>query len=150
MSLDVEGLRDSFQLAIRRSPALVDRFLAILSSRYPQIQPILSGGSATHDESATRAFAAVLDHLTDAPWLETRLTALGAQLASHALTEDAFDWAGDCWMKLLAEATGEAWSPRIQLAWLGLCVVVARCMGAGGRLEEPGVPSTERSLDLRF
>lgn len=136
MSLDVEALRGSFELVVERAPDVVHRFYGILFSRYPQVRPMFARNSAEQQEKMlTQALAAVIEHLEDAPWLETQLQAMGAKHVGYGVSDDMYAWVGECLVAALKDAAGDAWTPRIETAWTDAFGAISGLMIAGASRE---------------
>jgi hemoglobin-like flavoprotein len=118
MSLNVNLLRQSFEVVASANPKFVSRFYEILFERYPQARPLFpQNGMARQAEMLTQALVAVLDHLEDAPWLQETLGALGAKHVGYGVTREMYDWVGASLLATLAEVAGPAWTPELQGAW---------------------------------
>ena len=118
MSLNVNLLRQSFEVVASANPKFVSRFYEILFERYPQARPLFpQNGMARQVEMLTQALVAVLDHLEDAPWLQDTLGALGAKHVGYGVTREMYDWVGASLLATLAEVAGPAWTPELQGAW---------------------------------
>lgn len=132
MSLNVELLRRNFDLVVERSPALTHRFYAILFERYPQTQAMFPASNRlTQEGMLTQALVAVMDHLEDAPWLQSTLHALGARHVAYGVTDEMYGWVGTSLLATLAEACGNDWSPEIEAAWTEAYGAIAGLMQAG-------------------
>lgn len=131
MALNVELLRTSFELVATANPAFVSRFYEILFERYPRARPLFPpNGMARQAEMLTSALVAVLDHLEDAPWLQTTLGALGAKHVGYGVTREMYDWVGASLLATLAEVAGPAWTPDLQGAWSEAYGAIASLMQA--------------------
>ena len=118
MSLNVNLLRQSFEVVASANPTFVSRFYEILFERYPQARPLFpQNGMARQAEMLTQALVAVLDHLEDAPWLQDTLGALGEKHVGYGVTREMYDWVGASLLATLAEVAGPAWTPELQGAW---------------------------------
>jgi hemoglobin-like flavoprotein len=118
MPLNVNLLRQSFEVVATANPSFVGRFYEILFERYPQARPLFpQNGMARQAEMLTQALVAVLDHLEDAPWLQDTLGALGAKHVGYGVTREMYDWVGASLLATLAEVAGPAWTPELQGAW---------------------------------
>ena len=118
MSLNVNLLRQSFEVVASANPKFVSRFYEVLFERYPQARPLFpQNGMARQAEMLTQALVAVLDHLEDAPWLQETLGALGAKHVGYGVTREMYDWVGASLLATLAEVAGPAWTPELQGAW---------------------------------
>ena len=118
MPLNVNLLRQSFEVVATANPSFVSRFYEILFERYPQTRPLFpQNGMARQAEMLTQALVAVLDHLEDAPWLQDTLGALGAKHVGYGVTREMYDWVGASLLATLGEVAGPAWTPELQGAW---------------------------------
>ncbi|MFT3926195.1 MAG: globin domain-containing protein [Myxococcales bacterium] len=118
MALQVDLLRQSFELVVERNPDLTVRFYEILFERYPQLKPMFDPSRrAQQAKMLATALGAVLDHLEDAAWLEAHLSALGTRHVDYGVTHQMYDWVGDSLLITLAEVAGGDWTPHLQEAW---------------------------------
>jgi hemoglobin-like flavoprotein len=118
MPLNVNLLRQSFEVVATANPRFVTRFYEVLFERHPQARPLFpQNGMARQAEMLTGALVAVLDHLEDAPWLTDTLGALGAKHAGYGVTREMYDWVGGCLLVALAETAGPKWSAELNAAW---------------------------------
>jgi hemoglobin-like flavoprotein len=118
MPLNVNLLRQSFEVVATANPRFVTRFYEILFERHPQARPLFpQNGMARQAEMLTQALVAVLDHLDDAPWLQDTLGSLGAKHVDYGVTREMYDWVGASLLAALAEVAGPAWTPELQAAW---------------------------------
>ena len=132
MSLDVEALRGSFELVVSRSPNVVHRFYEILFERYPAARRLFSRNPSTQQEAMlTSALVAVIDHLDDTAWLAGQLSALGAKHIEYGVEDGMYSWVGECLVAALTEAAGDAWTPRIEKAWLEAFGAISQLMLSG-------------------
>lgn len=118
MALNVELLRSSFKLVADTNPNFVSRFYEILFDRYPQARPLFGRNStAKQAEMLTGALIAVVDHLEDAPWLQSTLSGLGVKHVEYGVTREMYDWVGASLLAALAEVAGPAWNQELEGAW---------------------------------
>ena len=118
MSLNVPLLRSSFELVAERQPLITPRFYELLFERYPQAKPLFGRNSADKQQEMLQgALVAVLDHLEDATWLEEQLGALGAKHVDYGVTNEMYDWVGDCLLRTLAEIAADDWNDELAKAW---------------------------------
>ena len=142
MSLDVEALRESFQVVVERSPDVVHRFYDTLFTRYPQARSLFTRNAReVQEKMLTQALGAVLDHLEDAPWLVSQLGAMGAKHVGYGVRDEMYAWVGESLLAALSEAAGEAWTPRVAQAWAGAYTAIQELMLAGARRERAGAKS---------
>lgn len=118
MPLNVNLLRQSFEVVATSNPRFVSRFYEILFERHPQARALFpQNGMARQSEMLTQALVAVLDHLEDAPWLRDTLGALGTKHVGYGVTREMYDWVGASLLATLAEVAGPAWTPELEGAW---------------------------------
>jgi hemoglobin-like flavoprotein len=145
MSLNVELLRQSFELVVERAPNLTQRFYQILFDRYPatrEMFPVARRGQ--QENMLTQALVAVMDHLEDAPWLTSTLHGLGARHVHYGVTDDMYAWVGNSLLATLREVAGEDWNPELEKAWADAYWAIAGLMQEGARLAAEG-PKTMAS-----
>jgi hemoglobin-like flavoprotein len=131
MTLDPTILRQSFELVIDRRPDLTIRFYEILFERYPVLAPMFRRDRAAQSKMLAGAIAAVLDHLEDAPWLQSTLGSLGAKHVEYGVTDAMYDQVGDALLATLAEVAAESWTPVVAQQWTLAYTAIAGMMQAG-------------------
>lgn len=132
MSLNIELLRQSFDLFVEREPDLMRHFYDVLFVRYPQTLPLFSNKSRENQaKMLTEALIAVLDHLDDAPWLEHRLGGLGAKHVEYGVTPEMYGWVGDSLLVALADIAGPEWNTELASAWANALNAIASLMLKG-------------------
>jgi hemoglobin-like flavoprotein len=142
MSLNVHALRSSFEIVVARAPDLTHRFYEVLFARYPHARALFGRNSRpAQEEMLTRALAAVLDHLEDAPWLRATLGALGDKHTGYGVTPEMYGWVGESLLATLAEVAGPAWTPEVKGAWTEAYGAIASMMMAGSAVRR-GPPSS--------
>jgi hemoglobin-like flavoprotein len=118
MALDVQLLRDSFQLVLERHPEPTARFYEILFEQYPAARALFGRNSRKNQEAMlAQALLAVLDHLEDGAWLERTLGALGEKHNGYGVTPEMYDWVGGALIATFAEIVGKEWTTLHTQAW---------------------------------
>ena len=134
MSLNVDLLRSSLNLAAEREGLVTTRFYGILFERYPQVQPLFSRKAPEKQQQMLQeSLLAVMDHLEDGDWLAETLGNMGAQHVDYEVTEEMYPWVAESLMAALAEILGEDWTPEHQQAWGDALNAVASLMIAGAK-----------------
>jgi hemoglobin-like flavoprotein len=134
MALDPHLLRSSFELVTDRQPQLTRRFYEILFERYPQARLLFGRNSAANQEKMLQdALVAVMEHLEDASWLQSTLSAMGKKHVEYGVTDEMYGWVGASLLATLAEAAGPAWSPQLSAAWSEAYGAIAGLMQQGAR-----------------
>jgi hemoglobin-like flavoprotein len=132
MGLDIVGLRESFALLADREPALTERFYDLLFERHPELTAMFQRRGRRAQETMLRdALVAVVDRLEDGDWLVGTLHAMGARHASYGVTDQMYDWVGECLLATFASVAGAQWSPRYDSAWTDAYQAIAGLMKQG-------------------
>ena len=84
----------------------------------------------------TEALVAVLDHIEDAPWFEKTLGALGQRHRGYGVTDEMYDWVGECLLATLADIAGPVWSLELDDAWSAAYGAIASIMKGAARAVE--------------
>jgi DNA-binding winged helix-turn-helix (wHTH) protein/hemoglobin-like flavoprotein len=127
-------LKESFHTIVERAPSLTHRFYEILFGRFPEAKSLFVRNTPSKQERMLAdALTAIIDHLEDAPWLESTLLKLGARHAEYGVTDEMYEWVGSCLMTTLAEFAGEQWTPRVSRAWTDAYAAISGLMLAGAR-----------------
>jgi hemoglobin-like flavoprotein len=149
MGVDVKVLRDSFALMAGREPELTHRFYDRLFERHPQVMPMFQRRSRhAQDAMLADALVAVIGRLEDVAWLTRTLHAMGARHATYGVTDEMYDWVGECLLATFAAAAGKDWTPRVAGAWSGAYGLIASLMKQGARhasVSPPEQPSASPS-----
>jgi hemoglobin-like flavoprotein len=144
MTLDPTVLRMSFDIIIDRRPDLTLRFYEILFERYPALEPLFRRDRTAQAKMLAGAIAAVLDHLEDAPWLESTLGQLGAKHVEYGVTTAMYDQVGDALLATLAEIGGADWTPVVAEQWTLAYGAIAGMMQAGAAIAIDSRPTQPR------
>jgi DNA-binding winged helix-turn-helix (wHTH) protein/hemoglobin-like flavoprotein len=132
--LESSVLKESFHAIVERAPSLTHRFYEILFGRFPEAKSLFVRNSPSKQERMLAdALTAIIDHLEDAPWLESTLLKLGARHAEYGVTDEMYEWVGSCLMTTLAEFAGDQWTPRVSRAWTDAYAAISGLMLAGAR-----------------
>lgn len=132
MALNGTLLRSSFQLALERNPQITARFYRILFDKYPQVIPMFRPDrQARQEQMLAQALVAVVEHIDDAPWLASTLSALGSKHVGYGVTAEMYDWVGDALLTALGEAAGSDWLTEHREAWAEAYGAIVSMMRAG-------------------
>jgi len=130
--MNAEILRTSFEIVDSRDPNFVARFYTRLFARYPQLSRMFGGSVSQRQHTMLyQALVAVLDHIDDASWLEDALKKYGARHASYGVTDEMYDWFGECLLATLADIDDSMWTPELAAAWSEAYVAITGLMKAG-------------------
>lgn len=131
--MNVELLRQSFELVIDRQPDLTVRFYDILFARYPEAQRLFKHARETQEKMLAQALLAVVENLDHPEWLGNTLGALGARHIGYGVTDEMYGWVGESLLATLREAAGEHWTAEIAHAWTEAYAAITEAMLAGAR-----------------
>ncbi len=136
-TMDIEVLRTSFESFQNGEWTFTERFYGILLSRHPQLR-VLFGGEVRRKQQVMlyQALAAIMDHLDDAFWLRTALMRYGARHAEYGVTDEMYDWFGECLLATLAECKGRDWTPHLERAWFDAYKAISTLMKEGAANHE--------------
>jgi DNA-binding winged helix-turn-helix (wHTH) protein/hemoglobin-like flavoprotein len=134
-SFDVRALRESFHRIVERTPTVTTRFYQILFDRHPEAHPLFRRNAPEKQARMMNdTLMAIVDRLEDAPWLKASLAALGAKHVEYGIADSMYAWVGGALLAALAEAAGEAWTPRVARAWTDAFHEISRMMIEGAHL----------------
>lgn len=137
MSLDIQLLRDNFELVLHRDQNFPRRFYEILFERHPEAKPLFRRNTpGAQSAMLAETLMAVLDHLEDAEWLRRHLGELGAKHVEYGVTKPMYDWVGDAMISALAEVSAGDWTHAHLRAWTAAFEVVVSLMLAP--VDRPG------------
>lgn len=137
MGLDVETLRKSFELVSEREPELAARFYERLFNDHPATREFFGDTVGKRQHKMLReALRAVMDNLENPTWLDGNLRALGETHVGYGVQDHMYDWVGESLLRTIAEATGDAWTPELERAWMHAFDAIAHLMKAGAARPE--------------
>ncbi|MFO0739183.1 MAG: globin domain-containing protein [Labilithrix sp.] len=131
MSLDPTLLQESFALVAAKELDLASRFYEILFERYPQTRPMFRRRPEEQAKMLTAALAAVVAHVEDTAWLVATLPPMGAKHVSYGVTNEMYDWVGECLIAALEDVCGKDFTPAVKATWFAAFGAVASLMQSG-------------------
>lgn len=138
MALEVESLRDSFELVLSRRPNVTHLFYEELFHRHPEARSMFGRHSLeAQEQMLAEALVAAVANLEDAAWLQSNLGELGSKHAEYGVTEEMYGWVGDALLATFAEAAGDDWTPALERAWSDAYQAIAQLMLAGYPQAQP-------------
>jgi hemoglobin-like flavoprotein len=137
MSFDPQLIRDSFDLIVDREPELARKFYELFFARYPIVRQMFGRHSqAQQEKMLTQALVMVVAHVDDEKWLVQTLSGLGERHVAYGVSDEMYDWVGECLLATLAHAAGPAWSLALDDAWSEAYNAIASLMKSGARAVE--------------
>lgn len=132
MSLDVDAIRESFEIIVEKEPLMAARFYPILFERCPQARPLFGRFSGREQQKMlTDMLVQVVEHLEEPDWMKGQLAALGRCHVDYTVTREMFPWVGECLVATMAEVAGDDWSERYETAWGVAYAAITEMMLAG-------------------
>lgn len=141
MNLDVALLEDSFALVAARESDLALRFYELLFERYPQTRAMFRRRTEEQAKMLTSALAAVVAHADDHAWLVATLPPMGAKHVGYGVTNEMYEWVGECLLAALADVCGDAFTPAVRTAWAAAFDAVATLMQSGAATLQRSAPA---------
>ena len=90
-----------------------------------------SGFHQKDGQAVPQALVAVLDHLEDAPWLQSTLEGIGAKHVGYGVADEMYGWVGECLLAAMSESAGEAWTDEVEEQWLAAYGAITEMCLAG-------------------
>lgn len=128
-----ERIRSSFERIRRTSPLVTSRFYGILFERHPHLRSLFRDPES-QAEMLMEMLVSIVDHLDDAPWLQTTLAGLGARHVEYGVSAEMYPLVGECLLAALAEAAGDAWDDALEAAWRRAYEEISAHMLRGARV----------------
>lgn len=130
MRLDIQTLRETFELAAAFTPDLAARFIGRLRRRDAAIGTELDELGPAAERVVLDMVRDILIHLHEPHWVEVRLLSLGA-LHPHDTDAKRFETIVDTLVDTLRESAGGGWSPRAERAWTQAADAFTRTVRVG-------------------
>ena len=130
MRLDIQTLRETFEMATAYSPNLGARFIGRLRRRHQDIHNELDDLGTNAERLVLDMVREILYRLHEPHWVEVRLLSLGAL---HPTEKDAqlFEAIVDTLVDTLRETCGGGWSTRAERAWTQAADMFTRMVRVG-------------------
>lgn len=131
--MDVRILKSSFAVVERRAEHTLKFFYAHLFWHHPGIRDLFPASAEDMERQRDRLFAALthvvslLEHEALVPYLRD----LGRDHRKFLVGPEHYAAVGASLLAALAEASGEAWTPRVEKAWTEAYQTIADVMMAG-------------------
>jgi len=132
VSLDIQTLRESFELVSEREPDFVARFYERLFSEHPEVKRLFQDTVGRRQRKMLHdALSAVMDNLENPTWLDENLRSLGEKHVGYGVEDHMYDWIGESLLGTIAEVANDAWTPDLERAWTHAFDAIAHLMKAG-------------------
>jgi hemoglobin-like flavoprotein len=134
MLTDVELnlLRDSYELAIERDDDFPRLFYDILFYRHPEVEQLFVRNTLNAQRLMVgQTLVAIVEHLDNDAWLAEHVRSLGRGHVEYGVTPEMYDWMGEAMIEAVAERCGADWTPAHDRAWRAGYARIVEVMRAG-------------------
>ena len=139
MAIDVNVIRNSFELAKPVATQIVDRFYENLFLDFPDARPIFENIDMAKQKSALlNALVTSVDNLENSTVLSKFLTALGERHLKYGVQEIHYDLVGQTLLKTFGQFLGPAWTIDLERQWAEVYGVIAETMKSAARAVQSG------------
>ena len=138
MSLNIQILRESFNIAKSIAPEVVDKFYEILFLDYPIIKPIFTDSRMSQQKLAlTNSLVFVVDNLDQGDTLAEYLRQLGKRHFGYGVKLEHYDMIGASLLKTFEHFFQEKWTAELKTEWGNAFGVIKIFMVEGATYAEP-------------
>jgi hemoglobin-like flavoprotein len=116
--IDPEILRTTLEEVLAMDDTFPRRFYELLFERHPDVKPLFvrSTPGALRKMFAQK-LCSLVDHLSDAAWLDRELVKLRAAHDRYGVTVEMYPWVGDALIDTLREALGPSFTAEVENNW---------------------------------
>ncbi len=131
----IERLESSFNLVAPRAQELVDRFYALLFSRYPQVRPLFPDQMGDQKKKLIASLVLVVNNIRTPDKLLDPLTEMGKRHVAYGAIPEHYPLVRDTMLEVLCEIAGDAWYEQLNDDWTAALNLVANVMIEGAKAE---------------
>lgn len=131
----IERLESSFNLVAPRAQELVDRFYALLFSRYPQVRPLFPDQMGDQKKKLIASLVLVVNNIRTPDKLLDPLTEMGKRHVAYGAIPEHYPLVRDTMLEVLGEIAGGAWNEQLNDDWTAALNLVANVMIEGAKAE---------------
>jgi hemoglobin-like flavoprotein len=129
----IERLESSFNLVAPRAQELVDRFYALLFSRYPQVRPMFPNQMGDQKKKLIASLVLVVQNIRTPNKLLDPLTEMGKRHVEYGAVPEHYPLVRDTMLEVLGEIAGKAWTDQLNEDWTVALDLVSSIMIEGAR-----------------
>ena len=134
MSLNVDLLEKSFQLVAPQGDAIASRFYDRLFHKYPEVKPLFKDVNMRQQKKKLLAsIVLVMENLRKPEALKAALLAMGERHVGYGVQPAHYAAVGENLLAVLAEFSGNAWTPEVRKAWVDAFDVIKTVMLEGAK-----------------
>ncbi|HNO78517.1 MAG TPA: globin domain-containing protein [Phycisphaerae bacterium] len=135
----IERLESSFNLVAPRAQELVDRFYALLFSRYPQVRPMFPEQMGDQKKKLIASLVLVVQNIRTPDKLLDPLTEMGKRHADYGAIPQHYPLVRDTMLEVLGEIAGDAWTDELYDDWSAALDLVSSVMIEGAKAHAQSV-----------
>src|SRR5262249_50491926 len=136
MSLDLDALETSFDLVAPRGDELMDEFYTRLFAAAPAVRPLFPEDMGPQKTMLLAALVLLRKSLRNLDAIVPTLRRLGACHVAYGARPEHYPLVGKTLIASLAAVAGDAWTPKLERAWVGAYELVATVMLEGAQEAE--------------
>ena len=129
----IERLESSFNLVAPRAQELVDRFYALLFSRYPQVRPMFPEKMDNQKGKLIASLVLVVKNLRTPDKFLDPLTEMGKRHVAYGAVPEHYPLVRDTMLDVLGEIAGDAWTEQLNEDWFAALDLVSGVMIEGAK-----------------
>lgn len=147
--LNVDIIRESFELAKPIGKKVVAKFYEFLLQDYPQAKGLFKDLNMEQQKMALlNSLVYIVDHIDKPEALQNYLFKMGQRHTKYGAEEEHYDWVGASLLKTFAFFFKEAWTKELQAQWTIAYQYISSVMIEGQR-SVGAQPAVTPSVDLR-
>lgn len=129
MSIDLDLLRDTLEIALAQDARFPGRFYELLFERHPELEALFTRHSrGAQVRNFGKKLVAIVDHLDDPEWTERELGGLATSHVEYGVTSAMYGYVRDALIDTLREACGDAFTDEAEKAWREAYARIAAAM----------------------
>ncbi len=129
----IERLESSFNLVAPQAQELVDRFYALLLSRYPQVRPMFPEKMDNQKGKLIASLVLVVKNIRIPDKLLDPLTEMGKRYVAYGAVPEHYPLVRDTMLEVLGEIAGDAWTEQLYEDWHAALDLVSSVMNEGAK-----------------
>jgi len=132
MSLKVELIRESFDLAKPIADQVADKFYEFLWGDFPASQALFEGVKMeTQKKALIGSLVYAVDHIDNPDKLVPYLQKMGERHVKYGAESEHYSWVGQSLLKTFAFFLKDAWTPELEQQWTLAYTFIAETMMEG-------------------
>lgn len=140
MSLNVQLIRDSFELAKPMADKVADKFYEFLWGDFPASKGLFEGVKMKNQKKALiGSLVYIVDHVDKPDELVPYLQKMGERHNAYGTEAEHYDWVGQSLLKTFAFFLEDAWTAELEEQWTLAYTFIAQTMLEGANNSTPEI-----------